>query len=105
MSSHIEKQTSKWSHVGRLRMSGATRPFLGMREWAEARFNKPADQVTIADVERELPQRRDLPDPEPSLEDPLGGRVRHGLRPWPSPAEAEDLICHARHFEEKTPQD
>lgn len=81
------------------------RPFLGMREWAEARFGKPADEITIADVERELPQRRDLPDPEPSIEDPLGGRVRHGLRPWPSEVEADNLIRRARHFEEHTLQD
>jgi hypothetical protein len=86
-------------------MSVSGRPFLGMRAWAEARFNKPADEITIADIERELPQRRDLPDPEPSIEDPLGGRMRHGLRPWPSPEEADDLTRRARRFEEQTLSD
>lgn len=84
-------------------MAGADRPFLGMRAWAEARFHKPADAITIADVEAVLPRRDDLPDPNPPLEDPLGGRVRYRLKPWPTAQEEKDLVRHARHFIDETP--
>lgn len=86
-------------------MAGEERPFLGMRAWAEARFQKPADEVTIADVEAVLPRNDGLPDPEPSFEDPKGGRVRYQLKPWPSPEDEQDLVQHAQHFIESTPTD
>jgi hypothetical protein len=79
------------------------RLFLGMRAWAEARFGKPADRITISDVERVLPRRDDLA--EPPLEDSRGGRVRFRLRPWPTEAEADDLRRRAKHFIDDTPQD
>lgn len=86
-------------------MASEGRPFLGMRAWAEARFHKPADEVTIADVEAVLPRNDELPDPEPSFEDPKGGRVRYQLKPWPSPEDEQDLVHHAEHFIESTPAD
>ena len=73
-----------------------------MKIWAEARFGKAADRITIADVERELPRRDDLP--EPPFEDRLGGRIRFRLRPWPTDDEAEELRHRAQHFIDTTPK-
>ena len=78
------------------------RPFMGMRAWAEARVGKTADRITIADVERTIPRRSDLP--EPPFEDSLGGRVRFALRVWPSDEEATKLRLRAQHFREQTPE-
>lgn len=70
--------------------------FLGLRAWAEQRFGKPADQVTIADVEQQMPHRTDLQDPP--FTDSLGGRVRFHLESWPSQDEAQDLARRAERF-------
>jgi hypothetical protein len=76
---------------------------LGMRDWVENRFGKSADEVTISDVERELPRRDDLPDAP--FDDRLGGRVRFRLRSWPSDEEAADLKARAEHFRAATPDE
>lgn len=75
--------------------------FLGMRAWAELKFKKAAEDVTIADVEKVLPRRDDLR--EAPFEDRLGGRVRFRLRPWPTEDRAAELARRAEHFRRTTP--
>jgi hypothetical protein len=82
-----------------------TKHFLGMKEWTEARFEKPISQITISDVESVLPRNENLPDPEPAFEDPKGGRIRYQLKPWPAPSDEAELIYRAQQFEESTPSD
>jgi hypothetical protein len=79
------------------------RRFLGMRAWAQERFGKSPDAITLTDIERILPRRDDLQ--EPPFEDRLGGRVRYRLRPWPSDDEAADLRRRAQHFVDESPAD
>lgn len=71
-----------------------------LQAWAEARFGKPADEITTADIEQQAP-REDRPDPP--FEGMLGGRVRYRLRPWPTKDEATELRERAKHFLDKTP--
>jgi hypothetical protein len=78
----------------------ASRRYLGMRAWAEARFGKPASEITISDIEASLPRRTDLA--EPPTRDRLGGRVRFRLRSWPTNEEADDLRKRAKHFVDET---